>query len=195
MCFRRNNANIGLRGFTLLELLVTLAILGISMSFAFPGLQNLQSVVALRSDAHRLISSFKSARSHAILGRTPVVVCPAASADVAAAVASQITSACGGDYQNGWLVFEDRDGNREFSVSADKLLRAETAVNALVAIRDHHGAALATATVQYHRSGAAVPGRTFFVCTSAAQAKKRWRVVVSSAGRVRSSQEAQGCSG
>lgn len=63
-------------GFTFLELIVALAVAGITLAGALPALQSLGHKAALTSDVNRLQQAFSLARNTAITRRATVTLCP-----------------------------------------------------------------------------------------------------------------------
>ncbi|WP_439107249.1 GspH/FimT family pseudopilin [Congregibacter sp.] len=181
------------RGFTLLELLIVASLLAIFLSLGLPAMDRLQVSLAIRSDASRLVSSLKTARSHAVLNRVDVTICPATHSENAENIEIAHASACGGDYKQGWLVFEDSDGDGDFTFGVDHALRREGALQSQVQIRNRDGEHSLTSGLSYRASGYVVPGKTFVVCAPGAIPRKSWLVVVSGVGRVRSAVEHQRC--
>ena len=68
----------GQRGLTLIELLVTVALLVILLGWAVPGFQALHARQQVAAEVMRLKTALALARNTAITRRAPVVVCPAA---------------------------------------------------------------------------------------------------------------------
>lgn len=87
------------RGFTLPELLVTIAILGILLALAAPSLREILATSELRSLSIELTSTLEQARSEAIKRGGRVTVCPSANGT------SCLTNV--GDWRSGWIVFTD----------------------------------------------------------------------------------------
>ena len=92
-------------GFTLLELLITLAISAILIGLAVPSLKSFMGDSELTSTSNEFVHSLQTARSEAIKRAGPVGLCPSAAPLADEPVCS------GTDYAAGWIVFADADGN------------------------------------------------------------------------------------
>lgn len=91
-------------GFTIYELLITLLIVGVVLSFGIPNLAEFTQNSRLTSAANDLHSSFQLGRSEAARSKTNITICASAnSLDPAAA--------CGGTFNDGWIIFLDTDGD------------------------------------------------------------------------------------
>lgn len=80
-------------GFTLLELMATLAIVAIIAGLATPGLQSLMQRSSIDSKRNALVEGIQLARSEAIFRGMPVQLC-----------ASSNGEDCGGTLEDGWIV-------------------------------------------------------------------------------------------
>ena len=83
------------RGFTIVEMMVTLVVLAILVTFAVPSFQNATLGSRLSASANDLLASVQLARSEAIKRNAAVTLC--ASADGA-------TCAGAGGWEQGWII-------------------------------------------------------------------------------------------
>lgn len=95
-------ARFGARGFTLLEALVVLALVGILVAMAAPVMSDLRSRHQVQAQAEGLLGSLVLARSEALRRQQRVSLC---------AQGTQGTCDALGRWQQGWLVFVDENDN------------------------------------------------------------------------------------
>lgn len=91
-----------LRAFTLVELMIAVAVLAVLVALAAPSFQYVNNSSRLSGMANEMLASLQLARSEAIRRGVRTVVCP--SADGAACTA-------GSDWTAGWMVFFDDNRN------------------------------------------------------------------------------------
>lgn len=163
-------------GFTLLEALVVMAVLGVMVSLAAPAMLALRQQHQLQAQAEGLLSSLVLARSEALRRQQRVSVCARAS-----------DSACdaSGVWQQGWLVFADANDNAQFDVG-ETLIEIHAALPAAVQLS-------VTSTVKayfaYSAEGrSATPNGAFMAgtwhfCRPGSEAG--WQVVSNALGRPR----------
>lgn len=81
------------RGFTLIELMVTLAVAAILLGIAIPSYQNFTVNSRMASQANDLITALNLARSEAVKRGANVTIC-----------ASSNGTGCAGSWEQGWIV-------------------------------------------------------------------------------------------
>jgi len=107
------------RGFSLIELMVTLSVFAILVAMAVPALQRFATSRATSSQAEELTAALRSARSNALKVNGTVSVC--------ASSTTGTTPSCSGTtaWINGWLVFIDYNGDGALTADTDVLLRSQ----------------------------------------------------------------------
>ena len=181
-------------GFTLIELMITLAVVGILLMVGVPSLKTFMQGNQLIASTNELISALHVARSEAIKLNTRVSICE--SSDGANCAAT-------GSWKNGWIVFVDSDGDLGVltgtkapcvAANTDCLLRIHDAIsdNLLsVAAVDAGGVSVSSFTFTSRglpkaTNGAAQSG-VFSLCSfdSSNNVINFRRVILSLSGRVR----------
>ena len=102
------------RGFTLIEMMVAVALTGLLLSMAVPALQQFTSNARQTSTINDFVSSMHIARSTAVTTNFRTTVCASANG-----VSCQAVS-----WDEGWIVFGDRDSDQ--AVDADETIVASS---------------------------------------------------------------------
>ena len=152
----RRGQNPAGRGFTLMELLIVIAIAAMILALGAPQFGEFQRNNRLTATANDLLASIQLARTEAIKRQRPVALCP--SSDPAATAPS-----CSGGAFRGWIVFEDPDADCQ-PASADAVLRREGPVPASLRVRADGQCTLFGADGFARELGAGVDARRIVVC-------------------------------
>lgn len=148
------------RGFTMIELLITIMVLGLVLGLGVPGFRDLVLNNRQASAVNELVTALQLARSEAI---TRNVAAPSA----VSVCASNDGTACAGAWSDGWIVFSDVDGDGALEAGdGDVVLRAADAP-ASMAITGPGGA------VRYRRDGRSPDATDFVFCDSRGASRAR----------------------
>ncbi|MDP2030643.1 MAG: GspH/FimT family pseudopilin [Thiobacillus sp.] len=166
----------GGRGFTLVELLVTLAVGAILLAIAIPSYGFLVDASRLATVTNDLVSALQLTRSEAIKRRQRVTVCKTGNA-------MAIAPACdsGAGWHQGWLIFVD-GGTRGVIDSGDTLLRVQGSASAGATITANNYSSF----ISYLSSGVSqgangLANGTLHVCV----AGKQRDIIINTTGRPR----------
>ena len=96
-------------GFTIIELMITVVVLGIALTFALPSMQQFIMNNRMTSQLNLMSSNLAMARSEAIKQNMPVLLCPNGGG----------STCSNAGWEDGWLVFVDR--NRDMALDGEAL--------------------------------------------------------------------------
>lgn len=164
------------KGFTLLELMVTMAIAAILITIGVPGLTTFIANNRMVSQVNAMVGVLNAARMEAIAQRRTVTVC-----------GSSNGTSCDGTWSSNWIAFIDQNANGAINTSTpaaatdDVVIRtAKVNSNLTVAVLGNSGAA----TIQFNAQGFAVnASSTVRICDGRGNTYARGAILLAS-GRV-----------
>lgn len=164
------------QGFTIIELMITLAVAAILLSLAAPSFTDIIKNNRLVTQVNLIAAGLNFARSEAIKRSVSVTLCK-----------SDDQATCNGNWQDGWLLFEDSDGNGTVD-AGDTIIRVgagtNTAATGITLVFPNKN------RITYNPDGFAVGfNSTFKFCDDRGSAFGKG-LVVSNTGRVRTAQPA-----
>lgn len=164
-------------GFTLVELLITIAILAIVLAIAIPNINTGRSFTI--NQAREFKSALNFARNEAVNQSRVVIMCP--SDDAAAEPPT-----CDETWHNGWVVFVDQDNDG--AVDNDEILRRHVALEGAVTI----GSSPAVTSISFDSQGFTDDASDFLFCSDADKASGR-TVMLARSGRAMRSKVVTTC--
>jgi type IV fimbrial biogenesis protein FimT len=145
------NKLLKLKGFTLIEVIMTIVLIGILAAIAYPSYRAITQNIRVSAVTNDFMATLSYARSEALKRDQSISVCAAADSTL---------TACGNstDWANGWIVFLDSDSNGVIATSSDRL-KTHDALDA--------GSLITTSVpyITYNRSGFLSAGTGSFTIT------------------------------
>lgn len=108
-----------IRGFNLIELIVTVAVASILTTIAAPNLANLVKGNQMTAGINSLVGDTMVARSEAVKRNVPVTICKSSNPMIANPVCNTTVN---DPWSTGWIVFVDTDGNGIRATNGTELL-------------------------------------------------------------------------
>ncbi len=180
--YRRDRSLRGLkaeRGFTLLELFISMAILAILVGLALPSFRSTIRNTNVSNYTNDLVTSLATARSEAVRRGRPVAVVSASNT---------------ADWSTGWQVIADTTGEGNFD-AADELISTTEALDTQYKVFANNTGAGGSGRVVFNINGAlASSGFDMNVCFPTGEAAKSRRVRVRASGSASSHKNTTGSS-
>lgn len=159
------------KGLTLIEMLISLAIVAIAITAVAPSIQSILIKNRIVSEINELSAVIQFARNHAIDQQITTTVCP--SADF---------SACTNDWDDPKIVYVDNDGNGSRGTNEELL----TTTGASSANNNLSGS---VNTLLFLASGEASANSTLLLCHSSKQNEYARQLAITLQGRVKMSSD------
>lgn len=161
-------------GFTLIELMITVGLAAVLLSFAVPGMSQFLAKRSVESAASALASDYRFARSEAVKRTAVVTICRSSNG-----------AACAGDagsWHVGWIVFVDSDNDGAVDAGED-ILRVQQALGGIQSM-SNVVEANTIHTARFRPNGIALPVSDGLVITPSVATASTRLLCVSNQGRV-----------
>ena len=117
-------------GFTLIELMVAIAVVAIVLTMGVPSFERVIERNQLTANINELVASLNYARSEAVRRNQRVSICHS----------DDGTTCSGSNYDDGWIIFEDIDQDEDRDDPTDEILRVQTALPQNLSLGANFGA-------------------------------------------------------
>ncbi len=169
------------KGFTLLELMVTLVVASILLTIAVPSFQAYLSAGRVRTQADLFMAAIASARGEAIKLNQVVTICERNAGGTACAD--------NGGWENGWIIFSDAGVGGVVNAGTDVVLKKFSAMPANFTMAGD----LATSISFLPTGELATTSGSFIICDSTGNVNDAYTVFLNAAGRPRKEKGVDSC--
>lgn len=161
------------RGFTLIEMIMVMVILGIAAAIVLPSLREAANNSRARSQAADALGDLQFARSEALSHGEPIAICPSTDA-----------ANCSGNWTDGWIIFVD-DGATVGSIDAgESVLRVREDKGAsAVTVMNDDPTPVALSFLRFDRRGQSNRA-TVLICAAPPDIRYARAVLIENSGRV-----------
>lgn len=165
------------RGLTLVELVVVLALITLLVVLGVPTMKSLRQATRLQAEVQRMMGAIIFTRSEAIRRNVRVSMCPSM-------MAATGSSLCKGSYANGWIIYQNGDGDKVVDPE-DAVIRVYEALPMGYSITNRLGTKPADTILTYKPDGSSGLARTLLFCPPGGGGLPSLAVVLSNVGRPR----------
>jgi type IV fimbrial biogenesis protein FimT len=166
------------RGFTLIELMIVIAVASVLLGFGIPSMTALLNSNKLTAASNALLSSMRLARSEAFKRNSRVVLCKSGDG---------LSCTHAGGWEQGWIVFHDADGNGEHDGNEVIIERGNPLPDSLRLTGNSTVAKYLSfvATGSARMAGGGFQAGTVTVCNVSASGTEARQIVLNAVGRPR----------
>jgi len=164
------------RGFTLVELMVTIGILAVLVAVAIPSFNSALISYRLTSISNTFVASAQLARSEAIKRNSKVTMCKSADG---------LTCTATGDWQQGWILYQDVNNNGVLNAPDDVVIHTESALAAKFSMTYDLNYISYTASGGTEQIDGAIQPGTVKLCSQSAPVGPARQMVINAVGRLR----------
>ena len=173
------------RGFTLIELMVTLAVAAILLTVAVPNFREFIERNRVSSHTNMMVGALQLARSEAIKrGANLVILCKSSNGSSCSSSAN---------WRDGWLLFANKDADKTYTAGTDELIRRYDAMPKLnITSGNSFQCWIGFGSNGYPEgsgtncAGGAVGNDTFSICAASTTATRHGRsIIINKIGRIR----------
>lgn len=162
-------------GFTLVELMVAIAVAAILLAIAVPNFSSALKANRVQSQTRELYSNLTYARSEAVSRGKMVTICHSSNG-----------SSCGGTWSNGWIICDDTDRNSSCGTGETVLRKYNDLGTNTLKLVDDGAPAVALDTISFKADGStsAVNKMSFVLCDAAGDLKYARAVLKAGSGQL-----------
>jgi type IV fimbrial biogenesis protein FimT len=164
-------------GFTLIELVVSLAIVGIIFTIAIPTYGSAMARAKMGEAESAIFTSINNATNFSFIGGTRAVLCPSADG---------LNCQNSFDWSKGWMVFEDKNANRERDVE-DRILGNTEEISPELRILTSEG----RTRIAFQSGGGNFGSNAHFKLCDERRPKRSRSLFLSNTGRIRVTESPQ----
>jgi type IV fimbrial biogenesis protein FimT len=168
-------------GFTLLELLIVISIVGVLLVAVVPTLSNVIDGNKVSAESRKMMSTIAFSRSEAVKRNTFVTVCKSSNA-------TSCETGTDADWHDGWLVFADINNDGALD-SGEEVVKRINSTSAGVVI--NAGSTIAN-RFTYRPTGSISNAGSFVVCPESGDITLAKKIVISIVGRPRQTSAVDG---
>jgi type IV fimbrial biogenesis protein FimT len=175
------------KGFTLIEVMITLSVLGILLSIATPSMRSFIEASRMSTVTNEVAGDLFYIRSESLKRRINVYLCPKKSPSLEVCE----TSASDANYANGWLMYADCNNNGTYDTTMTCDLDGDGTTDRYELLKVHdslvNDITIKTSSTFQRRIGYKMSGRSSsagnFCITIASKRSKK--IIIAATGRVR----------